>query len=61
MKVQSKDDIIIRLMIALKRETTLEIKSSNTEEDIINTAINRGWIDALEWVLKITSEEEDNG
>ena len=61
MKVQSKDDIIIRLMIALKRETTLEIKSSNTEEDIINTAINRGWIDALEWVLKITSKEEDNG
>ena len=61
MKVQSKDDIIIRLMIALKRETTLEIKSSNTEEDIINTAINRGWIDALEWVLKITSEKEDNG
>tara|TARA_R100000152_G_C6719789_1_gene145973 strand:- start:273 stop:458 length:186 start_codon:yes stop_codon:yes gene_type:complete len=61
MKVQSKDDIIIRLMIALKRETALEIKSSNTEEDIINTAINRGWIDALEWVLKITSKEEDNG
>ena len=27
MKVQSKDDIIYRLMIALKRETILEIKS----------------------------------
>jgi hypothetical protein len=61
MKVQSKDDIIYRLMIALKRETILEIKSSKTEEDIINSSINHGWIDALEWVLKITGEEEDNG
>ena len=59
MKVQSKDDIIYRLMIALKRDT--RYVNSKTEEDIINSAINHGWIDALEWVLKITGEEEDNG
>ena len=54
MKVQSKDDIIYRLMIALKRD--IHYVNSKTEEDIINSSINHGWIDALEWVLKITGE-----
>ena len=66
MKLQSKDDIIYRLMIALKRDA--RYVNSNTEEDIINSAINHGWIDALEWVLNINDcfneekiKEEDNG
>ena len=66
MKLQSKDDIIYRLMIALKRDT--RYVNSKTEEEIINSAINNGWIDALEWVLNINDcfneekiKEEDNG
>ena len=54
MKVQAKDDIIYRLMLSLKRDN---VSSINTDEET-PFLINRGWIDALEWVLNIKVDEE---
>ena len=52
MKLQSKDDIICMLYNKLKQnklaDRTLEQR-------------RRGWIESLEWVLKITTREKDNG
>ena len=57
MKLQAKDDIIYRLMVSLKRENML-ISTNDANNDYLFN-VNKGWIEALEWVLNITSEQKD--
>jgi len=57
MKVQPKDDIIYRLMLSLKRENSFIVSNDATNDYLFN--INKGWIEALEWVLNLTSEQKD--
>ena len=51
MKLQAKDNIIYRLMLSLKRENMFI--STKDEIDYYLLNINKGWIEALEWVLNI--------
>jgi len=57
MKVQPKDDIIYRLMLALKRDNMSSINTDKVAGIVTveekSFLINKGWIDALEWVLNI--------
>ena len=57
MKVQAKDDIIYRLMLSLKRDN---VSSINTDEEML-FLINKGWIEALEWVLNLKVNDEKDG
>tara|TARA_R110000824_G_scaffold164928_3_gene341412 strand:- start:409 stop:597 length:189 start_codon:yes stop_codon:yes gene_type:complete len=62
MKLQSKDDIIYRLMTALKRENSFATNNYDYDKNVDYLLhINTGWIEALEWVLNITTGEKDNG
>ncbi len=51
MKVQAKDNIIYRLMLSLKRENMFISTKDEIDDYLLN--INKGWIEALEWVLNI--------
>ena len=57
MKLQAKDDIIYRLMVSLKRENKFIADNDATNDYLFH--INKGWIEALEWVLNLTSEQKD--
>ena len=57
MKVQPIDDIIYRLMLSLKRENSFIVSNDATHDYLFN--INKGWIEAREWVLNLTSEQKD--
>ena len=48
MKLQAKDDIIYRLMLSLKRENMLISTNDGDNDYLFN--VNKGWIEALEWV-----------
>ena len=56
MKVQPKDDIIYRLMLSLKRDN---VSSINTDEERL-FLINKGWIEALEWVLNLKEKKNED-
>ena len=56
MKVQAKDDIIYRLMLSLKRDN---VSSINTDEERL-FQINKGWIEALEWVLNLKEKKNED-
>ena len=56
MKVQAKDDIIYRLMLSLKRDN---VSSINTDEERL-FLINKGWIEALEWVLNLKEKKNED-
>ena len=58
MKLKAKDDIIYRLMLSLKRDT--DFIASNNASAERSFLINKGWIDALEWVLSIKEEKDEN-
>ena len=58
MKLKAKDDIIYRLMLSLKRDT--DFIASNNASAERSFLINKGWIDALEWVLSIKEENQSN-
>ena len=51
MKLQAKDNIIYRLMLSLKRENMFISTKDEIDDYLLN--INKGWIEALEWVLNI--------
>ena len=56
MKLQAKDIIIYRLMLSLKRENML-ISTNDANNDYLFN-VNKGWIEALEWVLGLSTKEE---
>ena len=60
MKVKPKDDVIYRLIVALKRDAEFieESKTTGNQHEYLFIR-NKGFIDALEWVLSIKLEDEN--
>mgnify|MGYP003146241821 CR=1 FL=1 len=54
MKLQPKDDVIWRLMLSLKRDNMF-ISTNDAHNDYLFN-LNKGWIEALEWVLNIKKD-----
>ena len=49
-------------MTALKRENSFATNNHDYDKNVDYLLhINTGWIEALEWVLNITTGEKDNG
>ena len=59
MKLQVKDDIIYRLMLSLKRDNNF-ITANDIDNDYLFN-VNKGWIEALEWVLGLATEKDEDG
>jgi len=55
MKMQSKDKIISKLIIDLEKEGEWII----TSEDQREYFINKGWIEALKWVLGLNDRKQE--
>ena len=56
MKVKTKDEIIFCLIELLQFPHLYPSDLSDEEKDYY---INKGWIEALKWILNITSEQKD--
>ena len=51
MKVQSKDDIITCLIDLLKQDIE--------HKEMDDYYVNKGWVEALTWVLNLVNEQKD--
>tara|TARA_R110002050_G_scaffold42093_1_gene101689 strand:- start:168 stop:377 length:210 start_codon:yes stop_codon:yes gene_type:complete len=54
MKLQTKDEIIRKLIIDLEKDGEWIL----TAEDQKEYLINKGWIEALKWVLGLNDEKQ---
>ena len=55
MKLQSKDEIIKKLITDLEKDGEWIL----TTEDQKEYLINKGWIEALKWVLGLNDEKQE--